>query len=348
MRTGVVVLNFGEPPEPDEASVADYLERIFRSNASLEDHDSEEAMRARSRELAERRTPGLLAEYRQVGGSPLNEQARDQAAALESELRSRGLEARTYTAMQFTEPFAREAVEQARSDGVERLVGLPIYPLCGESTTVAALRELAGAVREAGWDVPRHEVAGWHRHPVYRRLRAEAIAAEVDRAGLDLEDPGTVLLFSAHGTPLRYLERGNRYVLYVRDHCDAVAADLGVDDYALGYQNHGNRERVAWTRPDVEEVVEALDADRVVVDACSFMHEQSETLLELDHDLRGAAEDRGLRFHRVPVPHDDERFRGVLADLVEAVLPDRPDRELAPVGCRCRDGPAAACLNGTI
>ncbi len=348
MDTGVVVLNFGEPPEPEEGPVTDYLERIFRTNASLEDFDSEEAMRARSRELAERRAPGLLEEYRAIGGSPLNEQARAQASALEAELVDRGLEARTYVAMQFTEPFVDEAVERALEDGVDRLVGLPVYPLCGASTTVAALDELARAVRGRTADVELHEIAGWHRHPGYRRLRADAIRETVEAGGVDLDDPDTALLFSAHGTPLKYLEEGNRYVLYVRDHCDAVASELGVDGYALGYQNHGNRERVAWTEPDVEAVVEDLDAARVVVDACSFMHEQSETLAELDLDLRGEAEERGLAFHRVPIPHDDERFPGVLADLVESALPDRPDRGPAAGGCRCREGPSAVCLNAGI
>ena len=348
MKTGVVVLNFGEPPEPREGPVVDYLERIFHNNASLEDYDSEEAMRARSRELAERRAPGLLEEYREIGGSPLNEQAVAQAEGLEEELRDRGMDARTYAAMQFTEPFVDEAVERARSDGMERLVGLPVYPLCGESTTVAALRDLAAAAREDGWDVEVREVTGWHRHPDYLRLRTDTIRSTVESEGLDLADPRTVLLFSAHGTPLKYVEEGNRYVLYVRDHCDAVASGLGVDDYALGYQNHGNRGKVAWTQPDVEAVVESLDAERVVVDACSFMHEQSETLAELDHDLREEAEAAGLGFHRVPVPHDDDRFPGILADLVEAVLPDRPDRGLATGRCRCRTGGAARCLNAAI
>lgn len=345
MKTGVVLLNFGEPADPDEAEVVAYLERIFAANASLEDHPSEEALRERSRALAERRAPGLLEEYRAIGGSPLNRQAEEQATALEEELARRGPDAPVYTAMQFTEPFPGDAVRRALSDGVRRLLGLPVYPLCGRSTTVAALEELAEAAGSADGSLELLEISGWHRHPGYRELRADAVRAAAGRAGVDLHDPGTRLVFSAHGTPLRYLEEGNRYVAYVEEHCEAVAAALGVGPYEIGYQNHGNRPDVAWTEPDVEDVVERIEADRIVVDAPSFMHEQSETLAELDHDLREEAEARGLGFVRVPVPHDDPRFAGVLADLVEAVLPDRrsPLRNLER--CRCRTSRATRCLN---
>ncbi len=344
MTTAVITLNFGEPAEPDSDEVVPFLERIFRANASLEDFDDREALEARSRELAERRAPGLMEEYREIGGSPLNEQAAGHADSLEEELRARGRDARVFTGMQFTEPFIRDAAERAREEGAERVVALPVYPLCGASTTVAALRELARAVAEMGWDAEVDEIAGWHRHPGYLNLRADAVDAFVDAEGLDLDDPGTRLVFSAHGTPIRYLEEGNRYRAYVHDHCEAMADALGVDDYGLGYQNHANRD-VAWTEPDVEDVVEAVEADRIVVDPVSFMHEQSETLAELDVDLREEAEARGLGFHRVPVPHDDERFPGVLADLVEAAL-DGEDRDLRLHRCRCRPTPATRCLNG--
>ena len=119
------------------------------------------------------------------------------------------------------------------------------------------------------------------------------------------------------------------------------ARGSGSSRYRIGYQNHSNR-GIEWTAPDIEAVVRsAAPARRVVVDAVSFMHEQSETLAELDHDLREEAEEVGLEFHRVPVPHDDPRFAGILASLVGAGR--APPRGLAP--CRCRTGGRAFCMN---
>ncbi|MFB6087733.1 MAG: ferrochelatase, partial [Haloarculaceae archaeon] len=131
MTTGVVLLNFGEPAEPDREVVLDYLERIFLANARLEEADTEAEKRERARELAQRRVPALLEEYEAIGGSPLIEQAEWQADALASELDARGHDAETYVGMQYTDPFVGDAVERARADGVDRVIGLPVYPLCG-------------------------------------------------------------------------------------------------------------------------------------------------------------------------------------------------------------------------
>jgi len=345
MDTGVVLLNFGEPTTPDRESVVPYLTRIFLDNADLESYDTEAAARERAAELAQRRAPGLIEEYEAIGGSPLADQSAAQADALAAELRDRGDPVETYVGYQFTEPLIADAVDQARADGIDHLVGLPIYPLCGPSTSVAANDDLADAVdAHDDWDPAVDHLTGWHTHPTYNRLRAENIAAYADREALDLQDPGTELVFSAHGTPRHYLEAGSRYDQYVEEWCQAMAALLDVEDYTLGYQNHENRD-VPWTEPDIETAVETVDADRVVVEPVSFMHEQSETLSELDIELREEAEAAGLAFHRVPVPHDDDRFPGVLADLVEPFVTGIDPGYYQLRQCDCRPDPGTMCLN---
>ncbi|MEF8830739.1 MAG: ferrochelatase [Halobacteriales archaeon] len=349
MDAGVAVLNFGEPAEPDREAVVDYLTRIFYNNADLEEYDSEAAARERSRELANRRAPGLIEEYEEIGGSPLNEQSFAQSDALAAELAERGYDVETYVGLQFMEPLVEDAAGNAREDGVNHLVGLPVYPLCGPSTNVAALDDLEAAIDAADdWNPGFSPITGWHRHPTYNRIRADAIADYVDEHGLDLHAADTAMVFSAHGTPRHYLEEGSRYDVYVDEWCESMAGMLQLDGYELGFQNHGNRD-IPWTEPEVEDVIERLGDDeeieRVVVDPISFMHEQSETLSELDDELREETEAEGLEFHRVPVPHDDERFAGVLADLVEPFLAHIEPGYYQFRQCQCRDEPGTMCLN---
>ena len=343
MKVGVLILNFGEPENATLEEVIPFLERIFARNSSLESNKG----KSRARKLAEARAPGLIEEYEEIGGSPMIRQARRQARMVERILRRRDVDVRCYSGMQFTEPFVGAAVAEAHAQGVDQLVALPIYPLCGRSTTIGALEDVQAAVTELSWDVPLREITGWHRHPAYRRLRADAILDYVKREGVDLHASDTTLVFSAHGTPVKYLDDGPRYVNYVEEACRNVARELGISSYALGYQNHTNRD-IEWTAPEIETVIREVDAARVIVDAVSFMHEQSETLAELDGELREVAEEAGLEFHRIRIPHDDPAFAELLADLVEDIL--RPEPIMGELGlrrCLCRATPSTFCLNAS-
>jgi ferrochelatase len=343
MKTAVLLLNFGEPEHAVMEEVVPFLERIFTMNDNLESQAGAEAQ-ARARKLAQMRAPGLIEEYELIGGSPLHDQARAQGTALEAELRRRGHDVEVILGMQFTPPFIADAVKRARGSGAQRIIALPVYPLCGPSTTVAALQRLELDVKQQLWSVPVVSISGWHNHPDYLQFRADAIRAIVRREGLSFDDPRTRLVFSAHGTPMKYIREGSRYDIYVRDFCAKVAALAGAPDFVIGYQNHTNRP-IEWTQPDVGSVIAEIHADRVVVDPVSFMHEQSETLAELDHELRHEAEARGLGFFRVPIAHDAPEFIAFLADLAESssaeAVGPAPWRD-----CRCR--PGARCLNAGI
>ena len=346
MSIAVIVINFGEPAEATPEQVEPFLERIFLQNAGLE---PDESAVARARQLARDRAPGLIEEYTSIGGSPLGAQADAQAAALETELVGRGHDARTFSCFQFVEPLVREGVERARAAGARRLVVLPVYPICGESTTAAAIADVRRALAEMEWHPELRMITGWHHHPGYVALRTDHVRDFVAERRLDLQDPDTILYFSVHGTPIQYLLAGSRYDRYVDEHCRDVAAGLGADRYAVGFQNHTNR-RVLWTQPDNEDRIRELAERRLVVVPISFMHEQSETLAELDRGVRCFAEELGKEFHRVPVPHDAPRFHGVLADLVEEVL--QGPRLDDPRGdglsrCRCVKGRSTWCTNGS-
>ncbi len=341
MTTGVLLLNFGEPEEVSRDAVVPYLERIFLSNMEMEEIDDEDAARDRARELAERRAPGLLEEYREMGPSPLKQQAREQRRKLEDELESRGYDVEAYDGMQFTEPFVRDALRSARSDGVDRLVALPVYPICGRTTTEEALEMTEEALEDLDWNPDYREITGWHEHPDYVELRADNLREFVEEEGLSIGEDAE-LVFSAHGTPVKYLEGGSRYDEYVEEFCRWMADRLEVDDYHLGYQNHSNRD-VEWTQPETEDVVEDVDAEHVVVEPMSFMREQSETLSELDVELREECEELGVELHRAPIPHDDPRFPGVLADLVEPLISGETPGDWGMGLCRCRETDRTYC-----
>ena len=216
-RVGVIAVNFGEPAEADPSDVIAFLERIFLANADLESPVTDEARRFRSRQLAERRAPGLIKEYARIGQSPMNEQALQQTVSLSDELHRRGRDARVYSAFQFTPPLIDDVVSRMRAEGIELVVALPVYPLCGPSTNVAAIDAVHAAIDVLEWGVELYGITGWHRHPLYLQMRVDAIRKLADGNGLDLSDRETSVVFLGSwdaqevprpGKPIRRVCRG--------------------------------------------------------------------------------------------------------------------------------------------
>jgi len=253
---GVLMINFGEPEEPTPEHVEPYLERIFLQNGGLEGQSDEAAVN-RARELARRRAPGLIEEYEEIGGSPLNAQADAQVVAVEQALSDRGWNVRCYSAFQFTDPSIADRLARAREDGVEKVIVLPIYPICGQSTTVAALQTVERALDEMDWSPEWASVSGWHDHPDYEGFRARHVAEYVEAKGLDLQAEDTILYFSVHGTPVKYLDEGNRYDRYVEEHTRKIAARLGVDRYAVALL----RGVANWELAELPEFLHTMASD---------------------------------------------------------------------------------------
>ncbi len=347
MNAGIVLLNFGEPAQPTREAVVPFLERIFLDNASLERFDSEAEAKERASELAQRRAAGLIEEYETIGGSPLEAQAATQADLLTTELAERGFDVDVELAMQYTEPLIENVATEMAQGGYDHVIVVPVYPLSGPSTNIAAVNDFEDAYEAADPAGQMRAVTGWHRHPSYTRLRQENITTFLAEKDLDLNGPETALLFSAHGTPESYLEAGSRYDIYVEEFAETMASLLDVSAYTLGFQNHANRD-IPWTEPDIETALASIAADRVVVEPMSFLHEQSETLHELDVDLKAEAEEMGMEFFRIPVPHDDPRLAAVISDLVEPFLAGFDPAAHQLRHCHCRDEPGTYCLNAPI
>ena len=131
--------------------------------------------------------------------------------ALEARLNDGGLRARTFIAMRYWQPTTEQALEAMAAEGISRVVTLTLFPHYSQATTGSSEKELAAGARAA-------EVAGAvhrHGHPVLPRRSAvpRRHGGHVARRALDgfpsaVRDR-VVLLFSAHGLPQKFIDRGD-------------------------------------------------------------------------------------------------------------------------------------------
>ncbi len=269
--------------------------------------------------------PELLHEvvrrYEAIGGSPLLEISRAQAAALEERLRIP-----VRVAGRLWEPYPNEALQELSRAGAKRVVSLPLAP---QSVHVyhASVREAAAAFP----DIEIVEAPSYGLEPRLLDAFVETIEEGLGRAGLLGEGarPRTLVLLTAHSLPLRALAQGDPYERDFRAMADQVAARVEALGYPvrIAFQSQGASAE-PWLGPALLDVIAKLPDegfDRAFVAPIGFVADHVETLYDLDIEARAAASDRGLvAFGRAPTLGARPAFIEAIEAVVRRALATAP------------------------
>ncbi len=255
----------------------------------------------RGRPASEELVAEVERRYRLVGGSPLLEGTRRQAAALGARL---GLEARV--AMRLWRPRVAEVLSDLNSE--HRVCLVPMAPFSVPVYESAARAELT----DAGLGVELCCVEPWGQQPAVIEAWARGIleALPVDREGCEV-------ILSAHSLPQRVIDSGDPYADQFERAARMVAQRLPVVA-RTAYQSQGAAAG-AWLGPSLEEQMRSAQARGVrhlVVAPIGFLTEHIETLYDLDIEARDLAQELGLRWTRVPTL---EASSGLIEGLATAV-----------------------------
>jgi protoporphyrin/coproporphyrin ferrochelatase len=319
MKLGVLVFNLGGPESLRD--VKPFLYRLF-SDPEIIRIKWSPLRKAVAYMIATTRRKKSEGYYRLIGGgSPLRRLTEEQAAALEGELKARGLDARTFVGMCTWKPFLDEAVQQVAQSRVDRLVILPLFPQYSFTTTRAgseALRRLLA--RPALKDLKTTWISTWAEHPTYIESFSTAIEKELAK----FTRPDKVqLLFSAHSIPESYVREGDPYLDQTKATIERIMDRLGrKNPYDLSFQSKIGP--VKWLAPATNDVIVEYGKrgmQDVLVVPISFVSEHIETLYELDILYQKVAKDAGVgNFRRVPALNSDPLFIRALADIVLGAL----------------------------
>jgi protoporphyrin/coproporphyrin ferrochelatase len=320
MKVGVLVFNLGGPETLKD--VKPFLYRLF-SDPEIIRIKWAPLRKAVAFAIATLRKKTSEGYYSQIGGgSPLRRLTEEQAAALEKELKTRGMDAQAFVGMCTWHPFLSEAVERIAHSGVERLVILPLFPQYSVTTTgsgFAALRSILEGTPQVG-KLDIRWISAWPDHPVY----IESFASAIERELAKFSEPQSAhLLFSAHSIPESYVRNGDPYLDQTKNSIERIMDRLGrKNTYQLSFQSKIGP--VKWLSPATNDVIVELGKSGmrdVLVVPISFVSEHIETLYELDILYAKVAREAGVsNFHRVPALNSDPVFIEALADIVESSL----------------------------
>ena len=270
MKSGVLLMAHGSPDSVDQ--MGDYLRRILTRKPP---------------------TPELIAEfqdrYRLIGGkSPLLEISLGQAHLLQKKL---GVP--VYLGMRHSMPFIPDVVARAKSEGVDRLVGLALAPQYSRISVGAYHAEL----EKTG--IPCALVRNWHLEPPLLEYWKRVTKGK------------ELVLYTAHSIPS---EGAEPYPTQLGEMVKAIATG----PHAFAYQSK-SPSPIPWLGPEIPDVLTTLKG-KVSVAPVGFVSDHVEVLYDLDILHRKQAEAIGLRWERLPMPNDDPLLIEALASAAGKLL----------------------------
>lgn len=243
----------------------------------------------------------LRERYRAIGGSPLERITNRQAAAL-----GRRLGIRSLVGMKHAPPFIADAVAEARAEGYQRLVALPLAPHYARMSVGGYER----AIREV-WEGDLEFIGGFSEHPAFigavaGRLREAMAEATHDR-----------VFFTAHSLPQRVVAEGDPYDRRLLESARRVAEVVSLDvPWEFAYQS-ASATGEPWLGPDLLDAIERSGARRVLVCPIGFVADHLEILYDLDVEAQEFAREHGIELRRTAMFNDRPEFIEALAEVVE-------------------------------
>jgi ferrochelatase len=341
--TAVVLFNLGGPA--DLASVEPFLVSLFSDREIIELPLGAALQPLFARALAKLRGPSVRRNYARIGGgSPQLPITRAQAAALEDRLNGGGGEARAFrvfVAMRYSMPSSDDALRAIAAAGIRRIVTLTLFPHYSKATTGSSTREFMRALAKPEWRPLNFEVTHVERYaddPRYLDAMADSVTRAWRRIPSALQ-ADTVLLFSAHGLPQRFIDGGDPYVRDIEmTRAGILDRLLFAPRQVLAYQSRTGP--VKWIGPGTDETLRELGREgvkNVLVVPLSFVSDHIETLYEVDLLFAETARKAGITgYWRSEALNTSPGFIAALAGLLQEHVA-KPGAECGGCGeCACR------------
>lgn len=316
-RIGVVLFQLGGPDSLE--NVEPFLYNLFTDPDIIDLPLAFLFRKPLARLISKKRAPYAQKHYREIGGrSPILRMTRRQAAALQARLR-REIDATVFVAMRYWNPLTGEALRRIEAERIDRVVLLPLYPQYSVATTGSSMHEWERTIRANGAvQVPYVLVEEYSCNPNFIRSIVENIGIALRRVPVG-DRKKVHLVFSAHGTPVKLVKRGDPYQRQVIRTYETVlnAGNFGLS-HTLCWQSKVGPER--WLEPSLDETIRNLAGEgktHLLVVPLAFVSDHIETLHEINMEAKEQAKSLGVQhYDMMPALNTNRHFIEALAGLV--------------------------------
>jgi ferrochelatase len=252
--------------------------------------------------------------YREIGGrSPILEQTRAQADALESALNVSGENFKAFVGMRHWHPYIKDALSEMQAQGIQKAVGLVMAPHYSKMSIGAYYKK----IEEAGAPIEFLRLEDWHLESGYLDALADRVRAALQRFPADVRAE-VPIVFTAHSLPQKILEWNDPYPVQLRETVEAVMRRLGNHPHQFAFQSAAISTE-PWLGPDAGEIIKRLASEgneNILLCPIGFVCEHVEILYDVDIVYQRLAKSLNIHLERIEMLNAAPAMIDGLAQLI--------------------------------
>ena len=296
MKKAVILFNLGGPDSLD--AVEPFLFNLFNDPAIISLPGIFRYPLAKL--ISKRRAPIARGIYEEMGGkSPILQETKMQALAIEKSLEKEKDHYRCFIVMRCWHPRAEDVIKKVREFNPKQIILLPLYPQYSDATSGSSIKEWLDVCKKEDFKIETKIICCYPTEKDFILSYANLIKAKINLKNLT----ETILIFSAHGLPENKIKQGDPYQWQVEQTVNELFKKLSIKNlnYILSYQSRVGP--LKWIGPSTDTVIkeQAQKNKILIVVPVAFVSEHSETLVELDIEYKKLAIENGSKdYLRVP------------------------------------------------
>ena len=153
-------------------------------------------------------------------------------------------------AMRYGYPNIKDQLIFFRQQNISNLIILPLFPQFSYSTTESVIDEVKKSLKELNW-MPNYKIIKeYYKENLFINSISNKIKDEWKTNGKK-----ELLIFSYHGLPIKYVNRGDTYYQACFNTSELIAKNLSLDkkDYITSF--HSKFGYGEWTKPYTEDLL---------------------------------------------------------------------------------------------
>ncbi|MEF9496671.1 ferrochelatase [Chlamydia sp. 04-14] len=258
--------------------------------------------------IAKKRTPKVLPQYNCIGGfSPIYRDTESLAETL-----SVHLDTPVITFHRYLPDTHEHTIQQLKALGDCPIVGVPLFPHFTYAVTGSIVRFIHNQLPslDISW------VPHFGSHPQFISCMIDHILKFLQSHDIPIND--CCLLFSAHGLPMRYVNKGDPYDIQCEKSFKAISARLENIETHLCYQSKFGPGK--WLTPSTKDTCARLNTDKkyVLIVPFGFTSDHIETLYEIEKEYISILIERKYHALRVPAIYESPQWVESLATIIQS------------------------------